>query len=225
VKKSVLVLAAVAAVSALLLSLAGPALAAGHGHKATASTSKRHKKPKRGPRGPRGAQGPAGPTGPAGLAGKNGTNGKDGTNGKEGHEGKPGPSSFLEARNLDISSTGANSNLKFIGETMTLDFTKDTAAVVTASLGFGSTDGKEFQSHFGVCFKPAGAPLEVDHIVEPHLTLARGESVVQTISDTIEGVGPAEVTIGACSYDETANTEHGVGTATVLVGERPADLT
>ena len=221
-KKSVLVLAAVAAVSALLLSAAGPALAAGHGHKATASTAKKHKKPKRGPRG---TQGPAGPAGQAGPAGKNGADGKDGVNGRDGKEGKEGkeglPGGFVSATTLDISSNAPNSTLKFIGETLTVPLDTRTAVEMTASLGFGSTDGKEILSHFGICYQPVGGAIEIGNIVQPEFAMPVGQSIVQTVAGVMEVPSSGDYVVGACSFNESANTTHGVGYASVLVVNVP----
>jgi uncharacterized low-complexity protein len=211
-KRSALVLAVVAVVA--LVSFSASSLAAGHHHKATASAVK--KKPKRGARGPRGAQGPAGP---AGAAGNNGTDGKEGKDGKEGREGKQGPSGVVSMSNLSLNSTTHNSTLAFIGETETVTFDAKTAAQLTASLGFGTSDGKVIQSHFAICYQPVGGALEIVQLVQPEFSVGNGESVLQTVSGVIKDLTPGDYVIGACSFNESANTVHGIGYATVIVAE------
>jgi hypothetical protein len=86
----------IVAIMALVVALAGSAIAANGGGssdgKATASA-----KAKKGPKGPKGDTGPAGPAGPAGPQGAKGdngapgANGKDGTNGAKGTTGAQGP--------------------------------------------------------------------------------------------------------------------------------------
>jgi Collagen triple helix repeat (20 copies) len=87
-------------VIALVVALAGGAIAANGGGdgKATASAkAKRGPKGPKGPPGPAGSQGPAGPQGPAGAqgpagpAGANGVDGKDGATGPTGKTGATGP--------------------------------------------------------------------------------------------------------------------------------------
>jgi hypothetical protein len=224
-KRSALALAALAAAAALL-SLAVPALAAAHPHLATASAGKKHKKPKRGPRGAQGPAGQPGPAGPQGPAGKTGADGEAGREGKEGKEGKPGPSGIVSATTLNLSTATAHaSTLVFFGETKTVAFNPRTIALVTASLGFGSSDGKPFKSHFAICYQLVGGAIEINNIIQPEFTLAPGESVVQTIPGVIKALTPGDYVIGACGYNETANTVHGIGYASVLVGEGPMEAT
>lgn len=214
-KRSALVLAGSIAGAAASLSLAAPAFAAAHPNLAAASAAKKPRKPKRGPRGPRGAQGQAGTNG---AAGKDGAPGKVGPEGKEGPEGKQGPSGIVFADTLDLSSP-RNSTLSFLGETRTYLFGRGTVAIVTASMGFGSSDGKRILSHFGICYQPIGGAIEIVDIVQPEFLTAQGESVVQTVSGAIRRLDPGEYVIGACSFNESANTVHAVGYASVLVGE------
>jgi hypothetical protein len=209
-KRSALV-AAVAAAVVALLSLAGSGFAAGHHQGASAPAGK--KKPRRG------ARGPAGPRGPVGPAGKDGAAGADGAVGKEGREGRQGPSGVILMSNLSLNSTTRNSALAFVGDTETVSFGVKTAANLTASLGFGSSDGKAILSHFGVCSQPVGGLMEVVDLVQPEFLIEKGESVVQTVSGVISGLPPGEYLIGACSFNETANTVHGIGYATVIVAE------
>ncbi len=177
------------------------------------------KKPKRGARGPAGPQGAVGPAGPAGPTGKVGATGADGAVGKQGPEGRQGPSGVISMSNLSLNATTHNSTLSFIGQTETVSFDARTAAHITASLGFGSSDGKSIQSHFGICYQPTGGPLEIVDLVQPEFVIEKGESVVQTISGVISELNPGEYLIGACSFNETANTVHGIGYATVIVAE------
>lgn len=212
-KRSALAVAVVAAVVSLL-SFAGSGLAAGHHHGASASAGK--KKPRRGARGP---AGPPGPVGPVGPAGKDGAAGADGAVGKEGREGRQGPSGVILMSNLSLSSTTRNSSLAFVGQTETVSFDAKTAAHVTAGLGFGSSDGKAILSHFGICYQPVGGQLEIVDLVQPEFVIEKGESVVQTVSGAISDLIPGDYLIGACSFNETANTVHGIGYATVIVAE------
>lgn len=209
-KRSALVVA-VAAVVVLLISFAGPGFAAGDHHRADASAGK--KKPKRGARGPRG------PVGAAGPAGKDGAPGPEGVAGKEGREGRQGPSGVILMSNLSLNSTIRNSALAFVGQTETVPFDARTAAHITASLGFGSSDGKSIQSHFGICFQPLGGQAEIADLIQPEFLIEKGESVVQTVSGAISDLTPGEYLIGACSFNETPNTVHGIGYATVIVAE------
>jgi hypothetical protein len=211
-KRSAL-LVAVAAVLVAVFSFVGSGFAAGRdqGVKAPAG-----KKPKRGARGP---AGPVGPVGPAGPKGKEGARGAEGAAGKEGREGRQGPSGVVSMSNLSLNSTFFNSGLAFVGETKTVAFDAKTAAHVTASLGFGTSDGKPIRSHFGVCYQPVGGQMEVVDLIQPEFAAGKGESVVQTVSGAISGLIPGEYVIGACSYGETANTVHGIGYATVIVAE------
>ena len=100
-----------------------------------------------------------------------------------------------------------------------MSFDARTAAQVTASLGFGSSDGKPIVSHFGVCYQPLGGQAEIVDLVQPEFLIEKGESVVQTVSAAIAELTPGEYLIGACSFGETANTVHGIGYTTVIVAE------
>jgi hypothetical protein len=211
-KRSALAVA-VAAVVVSLFSFAASGLAAGH-HNRAAPAGK--KKP---PRGARGPVGPQGAVGAAGPAGKDGATGADGAVGKQGPEGRQGPSGVISMSNLSLNSTTPNSTLSFIGETESVSFDAKTAAHITASLGFGSSDGKPIQSHFGICYQPTGGQLEIVDLVQPEFVVEKGESVVQTVSGVILGLNPGEYLIGACSFNETANSVHGIGYATVIVAE------
>jgi hypothetical protein len=213
-KRSALVVA-VAAVFVLMFSLGGSGFAAGYHPLAAASAPK--KKPQRGARGP---AGPRGPVGAAGPAGKDGAPGPQGAAGRDGREGRQGPSGVILMSNLSLNSaTTHNSSLAFIGQTETLSFDARTAAQVTANLGFGSSDGKSILSHFGVCYQPVGGPAEIVDLIQPEFLLAKGEWVVQTVSGVISGLTPGEYLIGACSFNESPNTVHGIGYATVIVAE------
>jgi hypothetical protein len=121
--------------------------------------------------------------------------------------------------NLSLNSTTRNSALAFVGQTETVSFDAKTAAHVTASLGFGSSDGKAIVSHFGICFQPVGGLAEIVDLIQPEFLIEKGESVVQTVSGAISELTPGEYLIGACSFNETANTVHGIGYATVIVAE------
>jgi uncharacterized low-complexity protein len=227
-KRSSLVLAALAAVGALLLSTAGASFAASRTHQVP-SKGTAHKKPKRGPRGPQGPTGPegkVGANGKDGAQGKEGPRGKDGAQGKEGPEGKQGPSGIVSVTNLNLSTaTDSTEGLAFLGETRTVAFGARTVATVTASIGFGSKDGKKFRSHFAICYQPVGGLIEIVDIVQPEFAVAEGEFVTQTVSGAIQALKPGDYVIGACAYGESANTVHGVGYATVLVGEGPLEVT
>ncbi|MBS1895677.1 MAG: collagen-like protein [Actinobacteria bacterium] len=211
-KRSALLVAVVVGLVSVF-SFAGSGFAAGRdqGVKAPAG-----KKPRRGARGP---AGPAGPVGPAGPTGKNGARGPEGAAGKEGREGRQGPSGIVSISNLSLNSTLFNSGLAFVGQTETVPFDAKTAAHVTASLGFGSSDGKSIRSHFGVCYQPVGGQSEIVDLIQPEFVIEKGESVVQTVSGAISGLTPGEYVIGACSFGETSNTVHGIGYATVIVAE------
>ena len=212
-KRSALVVA-VTAVVVLLVSFAGSGFAAGDHHGASAPAGKQ--KPKRGARGP---AGPRGPVGAAGPAGKDGAPGPAGAAGKEGREGRQGPSGVILMSNLSLNSTSHNSALAFVGQTETVSFDARTAAHVTASLGFGSSDGKPILSHFGVCYQPVGGLMEIVDLIQPEFVTEKGESVVQTVSGVISELTPGEYLIGACSFGESANTVHGIGYATLIVAE------
>jgi hypothetical protein len=84
----------VVAVTALVLALAGSAIAANGAGDQLAGTSKaKASKGKKGPKGPKGAKGdtgPAGPVGPQGPVGPAGPAGKDGVTGPQGPTGNPG---------------------------------------------------------------------------------------------------------------------------------------
>jgi hypothetical protein len=121
--------------------------------------------------------------------------------------------------NLNLNSTTRSSALAFVGQSETVSFDARTAAHLTANLGFGSSDGQPIKSHFGICYQPVGGQLEIVDLVQPEFLIEKGESVVQGISGAITGLAPGEYLIGACSFNETANTVHGIGYATVIVAE------
>lgn len=216
-KRSAL-LVLVAAVLVAMFSFVGSGFAAGRDHGVKAPAGKKPK-PKRGARGPAGPAGPTGPVGAAGPAGKDGARGPEGPAGKEGREGTRGPSGVVSMSNLSLNSTTFNSGLAFVGQTETAAFDAKTAAHVTASLGFGSSDGKPIRSHFGICYQPLGGQLEIVDLIQPEFEVEKGESVVQTITGVISGLTLGEYVIGACSFNETNNTVHGIGYATVIVAE------
>lgn len=220
--------AAAAALAALALVFAATGIgsAADQGRKVSAAAGKGSKQTtKRGRRGPRGAVGPGGP---AGVAGKDGAAGQAGAEGKEGPAGAEGPGAIISFESLALRGSTVNhdANFAFVGQTLTATFDAGTAAQVTASLDFASSNGKKIEAAFAICADPAGGTGILSFRTVNIAFQAPAESYfAQTASANLQGLAPGSYTIGACTARETMNTGHGQGEATVIFamaeGPRP----
>ncbi|MBK6808285.1 MAG: hypothetical protein IPG81_05170 [Sandaracinaceae bacterium] len=132
-----------------------------------------------GPQGPVGPQGPpgvAGPAGPAGVEGPAGVDGIDGMIGPQGPVGPAGPAGAPGAQGPEgppgsgavfslahqasplptRGFTPTNGAPAFLGNTATLVFGGSSVATVSATVGFASDMGGEFE--FSICTKNGSAP-------------------------------------------------------------------
>jgi hypothetical protein len=200
----------VATIAAMVvgLSATGIGQAADRGGEPAAAATKAPKpKAKRGPRGPRGAIGPIGPVGGAG---------------KDGAPGPAGPGAVIAIDNLALANSSVNHDpvFAFVGQTLTADFDALTTAQVTASLEFASRDGKKIESAFAVCAKPtSGTDMFAFRAINVRFQARAENYFAQTDSVIIQGLQPGRYTIGACTAQETMNTGHGQGAATVILAE------
>ncbi len=208
----------VAATLALVFSMSGGALAAGH----YLITSTRQISPKVLGRltGKPGATGPRGEVGPKGETGSTGNTGPKGEEGKQGEE---GPSGVISIANLNIGVTAPNEtgSYEFVGEPASEKFADArTVAFATATLDYASTDGGEFHANFGICYQPAGGgALTVVAKVTPEFAAGKGDKWAQTVSGAVTGLTPATYRVGACTDEESSKTEHGSGAGVVVLAE------
>ena len=113
-----------------------------------------------------------------------------------------------------------DANFAFVGQTLTTTFDVRTTAQVTASLDFASRDGKKIEAAFAICADPAeGGGILAFRAVNVKFQAPAESYFAQTASAILEGLGPGRYTIGACAAQETMNTGHGQGAATVIFAE------
>jgi hypothetical protein len=214
--------AAAGALAALALVFAATGIgnAADHGRKEAAAAGKVSKQTtKRGRRGPRGA---VGPVGPAGAPGKDGVAGAIGAAGVEGLAGVEGPGAVISIESLALRNSTVNHapDFAFVGQTVTATFDTRTTAQVRASLDFASLDGKKIESAFAICAEPAaGTEIFAFRAVNVVFQAPAENYFAQIASAIVQGLAPGRYTIGACTAQETMNTAHGRGVATVIFAE------
>lgn len=209
-----LVVVAIVAAIAVGLAATGIGQAAGRGGELAAAAPKASKAKAK-----RDRRGPVGPVGPAGGAGKDEA---PGPAGKEGPVGAEGPGAVIAIDNLELANSSVNheSTFAFVGQTMMVDFDVRTTAEVTAAVDFASSDGRKIESAFAVCAKPASSTdVFAFRAVNVRFQAPAMNYFAQTDSVIIQGLHPGRYTIGACTAQETMNTLHGQGAATVILAE------
>ncbi len=173
----------VVAVVALVVALAGGAIAANGGSgdgKATASA--KAKKGPRGPKGPKGDTGPAGPAGPAGAKGDSGAAGSNGSNGADGKAGATGATGLQGIQGIQgiKGATGPT------GPTGSSSFTATLPVGETETGAWGQIVGSTGFVTVPVSFNiPLAAPLDGNHVI------SIAEANAEKLEKCDDGVSPA----------------------------------
>jgi hypothetical protein len=203
----------VAATLALVFAMTGGAIAAQH--YLINSTKQINPKVLKKLRGARGPHGPTGPKGASGAAGAPGAAGGRGEAGPQGPSGAIAVASFEPGLGAP-NTTGAPA---FLGTPATVQLADArSAAFVTGTVDLGSTNGKFIEIVLGVCYERSGAGelTAVAHVEPTYATTAIEEYVAQSVSGFVSGVAPGTYQVGLCTWNESPNAHHGIGSGTVL---------
>ena len=95
-----------------------------------------------------------------------------------------------------------------------------TAAEVTGSIDFASTDGAGIFAELGICYEPVGGSTVTDvALVAPEFTAPTDSYFAQTVSGVVANLAPGDYLVGTCTQDESANVLHGAGTVTLTLAQ------
>jgi hypothetical protein len=212
----------VAATLALVLSMSGGALAAKHYLiNSTKQINPKVLKKLKGKDGAAGAKGLQGPVGPTGATGATGATGNAGGTGPE------GPSGTLKMI-LIHPSGGRNesSEPEFRGEPALLHFQdKNSAAQVTGSIDYASTNGALIESELAVCYAPEGGEIETVSDVFPEFEASAFSYFAQTVSGVVGNLPAGNYFVGVCTASESSNVSHGANSGSIVFAETKSGVT
>jgi hypothetical protein len=108
----------------------------------------------------------------------------------------------------------------FLGSPPLEFFDGRTAAEVTGTVDFASSNGNGLFSELGVCYEPFGSStVSSVALVAPEFQAPTDSFFAQTVSGVVGNLSAGDYYVGLCSQDETTNVLHGATSATVLIGE------
>jgi len=120
---------------------------------------------------------------------------------------------------FDASNHAAvtGSNWQYVSSAPSLTFPdKTTAALVTGTVSYTTTDSNQAFGFVGVCSQAAGhAPTTVRSVA---ITVNPGMTVPATVSAVLTGL-TGTYSVGLCAKLESANVAHSLGEGSILVSE------
>jgi hypothetical protein len=135
----------------------------------------------------------------------------------------PSAQPILSMRSFDASGypTNTTERFRFISQAPMMSFVNDrTAAEVTGTVTFASSNGKLMTFDFDVCYQPrAGGALTYVGGVHPKFQAPAYSWLAQTISGVVSGLPPGKYHVGLCAAQESANTMQGLGHGTVILAQ------
>jgi hypothetical protein len=135
----------------------------------------------------------------------------------------PSAQPTLIMRSFDASGypTNTGQRWRFISQAPLMRFAGTrTAAEVTGTVTFASSNGKLMTFDFDVCYQPgAGGALTYVGGVHPKFQAPAYSWLAQTISGVVGGLPPGKYRVGLCASQESTNTMQGLGHGTVILAE------
>ena len=180
-----------------------------------------------GPTGPKGDTGATGPPGATGPIGPKGDTGATGPPGATGATGPAGPGSVVSMINIVGSQAGGGScpinsgPPIWCGNPANVTFADSkTAAQVTGTLEYASSNGQQASSLLGVCYAPHGSSTltSVDDLV-PQFTTGAFDTFAETVSGVVGNLAPGSYDVGLCTSFETSNVLNSNFWGTVIVSQ------
>jgi hypothetical protein len=139
-----------------------------------------------------------------------------------GPRGPVGPSGVVAMASANIaqnSATNTSSTPKLVGTGATITLTPTTAALVTGTLDFHSTNGGQMYSTLGVCYQHGTSDPAVVTSVLPDFTAASDSYFAQTVTGVVKGLPAGSYKVGLCTKGESSNAGHGYGAFSVMIGQ------
>jgi hypothetical protein len=137
--------------------------------------------------------------------------------------GPQGPSGVVRMDSFAATAYPDNATTMwaFVSQTVPETFTNtDTAATVTGTIDFASSNGSEISAFLGVCYEASGSSTLVNTgYVGPQFTLPANSYVAQTVSATVGNLSAGTYNLGLCTMQESSNVEHGDGHGTIILAQ------
>jgi hypothetical protein len=109
---------------------------------------------------------------------------------------------------------------EFLGEPALLHFAgTNTAAQVTGSLDYASSNGAEIQSQLSVCYAPEGETAKTVSSVSPEFVAPAFSFFAQTVTGVVGNLAAGNYFVGVCTRSESSNVLHGDNSGSIVFAE------